>query len=75
MPAIPPLWCMWPEFLGDHESRRDIQEVLAGYFNENWTTALSRGLEWEALKVVIRGESLTKTYGIRNKLDRELVQQ
>ncbi|KAJ1160206.1 hypothetical protein NDU88_000708 [Pleurodeles waltl] len=51
------------------------EEVLAGYFNETWTTALSRGLEWEALKVVIRGENLAKTYGIRKKLDRELAQQ
>ncbi|KAJ1210580.1 hypothetical protein NDU88_005942 [Pleurodeles waltl] len=40
-----------------------------------WTTAQSRGIEWEALKVVIRGESLTKTYGIRKKLDQELAQQ
>ncbi|KAJ1170710.1 hypothetical protein NDU88_002583 [Pleurodeles waltl] len=66
---------MRPELLGDHEYRHDIQEVLAGYFSENWTTALSRGLEWETLKVVIRGESLAKTYGIRKKLDRELAQQ
>ncbi|KAJ1172404.1 hypothetical protein NDU88_004251 [Pleurodeles waltl] len=29
----------------------------------------------EALKVVIRGESLAKTYGIRKKLDWELAQQ
>ncbi|KAJ1125051.1 hypothetical protein NDU88_003490 [Pleurodeles waltl] len=34
-----------------------------------------RGIEWEALKVVIRGESLSKSYGIKNKLDRELTQQ
>ncbi|KAJ1110779.1 hypothetical protein NDU88_008125 [Pleurodeles waltl] len=65
---------MRPELLGDHEYRRDIQEVLAGYFSENWTTAQSRGLEWEALKVFIRGESLAKTYGIRKKLDRGLAQ-
>ncbi|KAJ1164620.1 hypothetical protein NDU88_005055 [Pleurodeles waltl] len=63
------------ELLGDHGYRHDIQEVLAGYFSENWTTALSRSLEWEAFKVAIRGESLAKTYGIRKKLDRELAQQ
>ncbi|KAJ1173910.1 hypothetical protein NDU88_005734 [Pleurodeles waltl] len=66
---------MRPELLGDHEYRYDIQDVLAGYFSKNWTTTLSRGLEWEALKVVIRSESLAKTYGIRKKLDRELAQQ
>ncbi|KAJ1098292.1 hypothetical protein NDU88_003408 [Pleurodeles waltl] len=37
--------------------------------------ATTRGLEWETLKVVIRGESLSKTYDIRQRLDRELAQQ
>ncbi|KAJ1180251.1 hypothetical protein NDU88_005473 [Pleurodeles waltl] len=37
--------------------------------------ATTRGIEWEALKVVIRGESLCKTYGIRKRLDQELTQQ
>ncbi|KAJ1193835.1 hypothetical protein NDU88_003131 [Pleurodeles waltl] len=37
--------------------------------------ATARGIEWEALKVVIRGESLSKTYGIRKCLDQELTQQ
>ncbi|KAJ1170599.1 hypothetical protein NDU88_002472 [Pleurodeles waltl] len=73
-PAIP-LWHMRPELLGDLEYRRDIQEALNGYFGENWIMAQSRGIEWEALKVVIRGESLTKTYGIRKKLDQEMAQQ
>ncbi|KAJ1215633.1 hypothetical protein NDU88_003241 [Pleurodeles waltl] len=54
-PAIP-LWRMRPELLGDLEYRRDIQEALNGYFDENWTTAQSRSIEWEALKVVIRGQ-------------------
>ncbi|KAJ1215198.1 hypothetical protein NDU88_002807 [Pleurodeles waltl] len=34
-----------------------------------------QGLEWEALKVVIRGESRSKTYGIRQCLDREVTHQ
>ncbi|KAJ1218683.1 hypothetical protein NDU88_006260 [Pleurodeles waltl] len=36
---------------------------------------MTRGIEWDALKVVIGGESLNKTYGIRKRLDRELTQQ
>ncbi|KAJ1214121.1 hypothetical protein NDU88_001748 [Pleurodeles waltl] len=70
-----PLWRMRPELLGDLEYRHDIQEALTGYFGRNWTTAQSRGMGWEALKVVIRGKSLTKTYVIRKKLDLELTQQ
>ncbi|KAJ1118727.1 hypothetical protein NDU88_006914 [Pleurodeles waltl] len=37
--------------------------------------ATTRGIEWEALKVVIRGDSLSKSYGIRKPLDQELTQQ
>ncbi|KAJ1127523.1 hypothetical protein NDU88_005922 [Pleurodeles waltl] len=73
-PAVP-LRRMRPELLGDLEYRRDIQEALTSYFGGNLTTAQSRSIEWEALKVVIRGESLTKTYVIRKKIDLELTQQ
>ncbi|KAJ1112214.1 hypothetical protein NDU88_000482 [Pleurodeles waltl] len=37
--------------------------------------ARTRVVEWEALKVVIRGKSIGKTYGIRKKLEQELMQQ
>ncbi|KAJ1210026.1 hypothetical protein NDU88_005394 [Pleurodeles waltl] len=36
---------------------------------------MARGLEWEALKAVIREESLSRTYGIWQHLDREFSQQ
>ncbi|KAJ1165485.1 hypothetical protein NDU88_005912 [Pleurodeles waltl] len=70
-----PLWRLRPDFLGDPEYKTDLQDVLVGYFHTNWGTAGTRGLQWEALKVVIRGESLSKTYGIRQRLDRELTWQ
>ncbi|KAJ1206455.1 hypothetical protein NDU88_001860 [Pleurodeles waltl] len=49
--------------------------VLNGYFNTNWGMAAARGNKWEALKVVNRGKSLSKTYGIRKRLAQELMQQ
>ncbi|KAJ1117102.1 hypothetical protein NDU88_005302 [Pleurodeles waltl] len=73
-PAIP-LWHLHPVLLGDLEYKKDLQGVLDGYLLINWGTAATQGLEWEALKVVIRGESLSKTYGIRQRLDRQLTQQ
>ncbi|KAJ1184759.1 hypothetical protein NDU88_001562 [Pleurodeles waltl] len=73
-PAIP-LCRLRPDLLGDLEYRKDLQDVLNGYFSANWGSATTRGIEWEVLKVVIRGESLSKTYGIRKRLDRELTQQ
>ncbi|KAJ1091295.1 hypothetical protein NDU88_004422 [Pleurodeles waltl] len=36
---------------------------------------MTRGIELEALKVVIRGESLSEPYGIRKRLYQELTQQ
>ncbi|KAJ1217095.1 hypothetical protein NDU88_004690 [Pleurodeles waltl] len=73
-PAIP-LWRLRPDLLGDPEYKKDLQGVLDGYLSTNWGTATTRGLELEALKVVIRRESFSKTYGIRQHLDRELMQQ
>ncbi|KAJ1142643.1 hypothetical protein NDU88_008956 [Pleurodeles waltl] len=73
-PAIP-LWLLRPDLLGDPEYKKDLQGVLDGYLHTNWGTATTRGLELEALKVIIRGESLSKTYGIRQRLYRELTQQ
>ncbi|KAJ1108369.1 hypothetical protein NDU88_005745 [Pleurodeles waltl] len=73
-PAIP-LWRMRQELLGELEYRLDLQEALTGYFGGNWTTVQSCCIEWEALKVIIRGKSLTMTYSIQKKLDQELAQQ
>ncbi|KAJ1109724.1 hypothetical protein NDU88_007084 [Pleurodeles waltl] len=58
---------------GNPEYKKDLQGVINGYFSANWDTATTRGKEWEALKVVIRG--LSKTYGIRKRLVLELTQQ
>ncbi|KAJ1123262.1 hypothetical protein NDU88_001735 [Pleurodeles waltl] len=73
-PAIP-LWRLRRELLGDTEYKKDLLDVLNGYFSANWGMAKTCGLEWEALKVVFRGESLSKSYGIKKRLDRELTQQ
>ncbi|KAJ1145225.1 hypothetical protein NDU88_011516 [Pleurodeles waltl] len=35
-----------------------------GYIGENWNTGQTRGMEWEAFKVVMRGVSIGKVYGI-----------
>ncbi|KAJ1162824.1 hypothetical protein NDU88_003289 [Pleurodeles waltl] len=73
-PVIP-LWHLRPDLLGDPEYYQDRQGSLDGYFSTNWGTAMARGVKWEALKVVIIGESLSKTYGIRKRLDQELTRQ
>ncbi|KAJ1128275.1 hypothetical protein NDU88_006654 [Pleurodeles waltl] len=73
-PAIA-LWLLRPDLLGDSEYKQDLQGVLNGYFSTNWGMATAQGIEWEALKVVIRGESLSKTYCIRKRLDQELTKQ
>ncbi|KAJ1144879.1 hypothetical protein NDU88_011173, partial [Pleurodeles waltl] len=67
-----PLWRLHPGTLDDPEYDLDMSESLLGYFDTNWNTACMRGAEWGALKVVVRGASLSKTYGIRKKLEEEL---
>ncbi|KAJ1200707.1 hypothetical protein NDU88_004528 [Pleurodeles waltl] len=67
-----PLWRLRPETLRDPEYKVDMLQTLQGFFNTNWDTAHSGGKEWGTLKIVIRGESLSKTYGIQQKLDGEL---
>ncbi|KAJ1157586.1 hypothetical protein NDU88_010292 [Pleurodeles waltl] len=69
------MWRLRPELLGDLEYKVDMWMALDGYFRTNWSTTRTRGTEWEALNVVIRGESIGKSYGIRKKLERELTQQ
>ncbi|KAJ1082847.1 hypothetical protein NDU88_003012 [Pleurodeles waltl] len=71
-PVIP-LWRLRPDLLGDPEYKQDVQGALNGYFSTNWGTATA--IKLETLKIVIRGESLNKTYGIRKHLDQELTRQ
>ncbi|KAJ1145165.1 hypothetical protein NDU88_011456 [Pleurodeles waltl] len=59
----------------DPEYKQDLQGVLNDYFSTNWGKATARDIDCNALKVVIRGESLSKMYDIRKRLDRELTQQ
>ncbi|KAJ1123022.1 hypothetical protein NDU88_001495 [Pleurodeles waltl] len=73
-PAIP-LWRLRPDLLSDPEYKQDLQGALNGYFSNYWGTAATRGVKTEALKVVIRGESLSKMYRIRRRLDQELTLQ
>ncbi|KAJ1135282.1 hypothetical protein NDU88_001723 [Pleurodeles waltl] len=69
------MWRLRPELLGDPEYKGDMRMDLNGYFTVKWSTTLTQGIEWEALNVVIRGESIGKTFGIRKKLEWELTQQ
>ncbi|KAJ1157953.1 hypothetical protein NDU88_010649 [Pleurodeles waltl] len=72
-PAIP-LWRLRPETLGP-EYRVDVLAALQGYIGENCNTARTRGMECEAIKIVVRGVSIGKVYGIRRKLEEKFTQQ
>ncbi|KAJ1152866.1 hypothetical protein NDU88_005640 [Pleurodeles waltl] len=64
-----------PETIRDTKYKVDVLSALNGYIRENWNMAQMPGVEWEALKVVMRGVSLGKAYGIRKKLEQELMHQ
>ncbi|KAJ1081010.1 hypothetical protein NDU88_001197 [Pleurodeles waltl] len=47
-------------------------EVIEHYFTENWGRASTRAVEWDAMKVVLRGEFLKVTYGVKPQHSRSL---
>ncbi|KAJ1168955.1 hypothetical protein NDU88_000867, partial [Pleurodeles waltl] len=63
------------ETLGDPEYKVDMMVGLQGFFDTNYNTAQTRGVERGTLKIVVWGESFSKSYGIRRKLEEELRQQ
>ncbi|KAJ1137522.1 hypothetical protein NDU88_003920 [Pleurodeles waltl] len=73
-PAVP-LWRRHPEMLVDSKYSIDVLAALQGYIRENLNMAQTRRIEREALKVVVKGVSIGKVYGIRRRLEGELEQQ
>ena len=69
-PAVP-LWRMRPEALADPIYASMVDDTLTNYFRNNWGTTGTtgtRGVEWEALTVVLRGECLKTTYGLEKRI-------
>ena len=60
--------------LHDTVLREEIREALIGYFDTNCGSTTRRGLEWDALKAVIRGVCLSKIGGTRRQLEAELTE-
>ena len=71
-PAVP-LWRFSPVTLEDAPFREELREAIVRYFEDNKGKASDCTVEWEALKVVIRGHCIEKTVGIRKELKKELL--
>ena len=71
MPGIL-LWRLRSEALGDVGFREEVREIMEGHFNTNWNMTAHRCSEWNALKVVMRGECISKISGSRVSLEAEL---
>ncbi|KAJ1216301.1 hypothetical protein NDU88_003905 [Pleurodeles waltl] len=48
------------------------REVLNRFMMENWGTAMSRLIEWEALKVLLLGHGISAMVGVQVDVHREL---
>lgn len=66
IPAVP-LCRMSEEALSDRVFVHELTGVLDGYFNDNWGSASSRAMDWDAMKVVLRGECMKITYGVKQQ--------
>ncbi|KAJ1203575.1 hypothetical protein NDU88_007360 [Pleurodeles waltl] len=65
-------WRLHPAALEDYVYRTALLQRLTEYLTLNPGSASSRGIKWEALKVVVRGHCLGQTVGIRRNLERDV---
>ena len=53
-------------------AKETIQGNISEYLPLNWGSTSNRGMEWDALKAVVRGKCMSLTYGVRRILQGEL---
>ncbi|KAJ1154959.1 hypothetical protein NDU88_007698 [Pleurodeles waltl] len=68
-----PIWRLPPTALEDQTFRENLRSHLADQININKGSTSSRYLEWEALKVEVRGYSIGQTVGIKRTLEQEVI--
>ncbi|KAJ1164595.1 hypothetical protein NDU88_005031 [Pleurodeles waltl] len=59
-------------FLMDACCREKIAVALEDYMDHNWGVTDSWGVEWEALKAVLRGVCIGTVCGVRQQMEQEL---
>ncbi|KAJ1175197.1 hypothetical protein NDU88_000488 [Pleurodeles waltl] len=69
-----PSWGLQPAVLEDHALRAEKAETLTHYFAESWGTSTSKLMDWEAMKVVLRGHFIRAVVGARATTDKDLTQ-
>ena len=68
-----PSWQLRTEALLDVPYRAAIGIHLTQYFESNEATGNSSGLEWDAMKVVMRGHCIKTSWGTRHILQRSVL--
>ncbi|KAJ1139655.1 hypothetical protein NDU88_006022 [Pleurodeles waltl] len=68
-----PTWRLQPEALTDAPFVNAVRDGLVQYFEANWGTSTTRGCDWEAMKVVIRGICMQTTNGVRHQLEKDVL--
>lgn len=66
-------WKLQPQLLEDAPFRLALSSTITHYLNENWNTATTRLIEWDALKVVIRGAAIGQVVGARQEIHKQLI--
>ncbi|KAJ1157029.1 hypothetical protein NDU88_009744 [Pleurodeles waltl] len=68
-----PTWRLRLEDLTHAPFEKAVRDELTQYFEANWGTSTTRGYDWEAMKVVIRGLCMQTTYGVRHQLEKDVL--
>ncbi|KAJ1113088.1 hypothetical protein NDU88_001345 [Pleurodeles waltl] len=74
LPPIP-LRHLYVPALKDPVFRDQIEHGLIKYFRDNWGSIEERTLEWDAMKIVVRGICISVSKGIRHDMEKELTLQ
>lgn len=73
IPTPVPTWRLQPQLLEDAPYRATMLNTLVHYFRENWNTASSHLMEWDAMKSVVRGVSIGQVVGARHEIHNQLL--
>ncbi|KAJ1143312.1 hypothetical protein NDU88_009622 [Pleurodeles waltl] len=65
-------WWLRLEALKDAPFEEVIRDALTQHLDANWGPSTTRGCDWEAMKVVIRGLCMQTTYSVGRQLEKDV---
>lgn len=67
VPSPVPTWKLKPQLLEDGPFRAAMATTINKYMTENWNTASTVLIDWDAFKTVVRGAATGQIVGARQE--------